>query len=265
MTLTTAISLHLGNPSLLEEMLSVIQHLERQGLVFDLYITLQDGKAVKQTIHTLFPKAVILEVENRGMDVGGFLYTIPVVCKYDYVLKLHSKTDEKWRRGLYTPLVNDVRMVFSAFERDPTVGAIGPRRYIYSERKSRPPNAYYLEQLAKYHGVPYQDTPFVGGTMFWIRGSLLKKIRDVKSVLKTLNTPETFDPNWYSLYYRVPLVQAQEHYNKEVLAGKAPYKNCLDGRIRKGNRIIGDGMKEHAYERFFGLLVTGSGYKLLGL
>jgi len=107
--------------------------------------------------------------------------------------------------------------------------------------------------------------------MFWIKVPLLKQCFSKVSVpecLRKLNTIHTLDPHWYLINYPELRLkntkEAKEHYTQR---GKREGKhaNCLEARHRKARRYIPDGMIEHAYERFFGLMVEGLGSTVVGV
>lgn len=137
----------------------------------------------------------VLVVPNRGKDVGGLLAAIREggLLDSDLVLKLHSKKShnpetyfqaisalfgqeirdgDHWRRALIQPLAGSawhVDAVLKLFQDDPAVGMVGARPFITSAPDA---NAALSRDVYARFGVP-QGAPFVAGTMFWIRSSLL--------------------------------------------------------------------------------------------
>jgi hypothetical protein len=276
-----AVVLHIGSLGPLVELLSDVQNVQLAGVTFDLYVNLASGKVdeaqATALIKKTFPQALIQTSENRGMDIGGFLKLLPLVMTaapaYDYVLKLHTKSNQYWRRSLIVPLcgsATQVRHCLNTLQRQPHVGMIGAARHLYREVRLRRPNYYYLQQLTSQLQLPYVDCHFIGGTMFWMRMSLLTEVfakRDLHALWNQLNTAETFDPYWYLISYRdkgvLTIEAAQQHWEKR---GKAAgrFRNCLDAREHGSTRYLPDGMLEHAWERLFGLLVKVRGLQVTG-
>lgn len=137
----------------------------------------------------------VLVVPNRGKDVGGLLAAIRDggLLDSDLVLKLHSKKShnpdtyfqaisalfgqeirdgDHWRRALIQPLAGSdwhVQAVLKLFQDDPAIGMVGARPFITSAPDA---NASLSQEIYARFGAP-QGAPFVAGTMFWIRSSLL--------------------------------------------------------------------------------------------
>ena len=274
--------IHAGSLSPLAELLRDVNSVRMTGVPFDLYVNLASGKIDEANaialIKEAFPLAIIITSENRGMDIGGFLKMLPLVFsasqKYDYVLKLHTKSASGWRRSLITPICGNshqVKLCLQIFQTQSQVGMIGSGRHLYRETRHKRPNCYYLQQLATDFKVPYGDCQFIGGTMFWIRTSLLENVfhnQDIEVLWNKLNTPQTLDPHWYLVNYHdtgvATVTQARQHWE---LQGKEAgrYCNCLDARERGSNKYVADGMLEHAMERFFGLVTKVQGKTVIGL
>jgi hypothetical protein len=276
-----AVVLHVGSLAPLVELLNDARNVHLAGVPFDLYANLATGKvdeaAASALIREAYPQAVVRTSENRGMDIGGFLKLLPLVMAatpaYDYILKLHTKSDLRWRRSLIVPICGSpaqVKLCLGTLQRQPLIGMIGSARHLYREPRFRRPNYHYLQQLTTHLQLPYIDCPFIGGTMFWMRASLLKRVfekHDLNALWSQLNTPETFCCNWYFTNYRdrgvTTLVEAQRHW--EVHGQKAGrYRNCLDAREHGSTHYIPDGMLEHAWERLFGLIVRVRGLQVIG-
>ena len=276
-----AVILHVGALAPLPELLRDITNIRFANIPFDLFVNLVEGKvdvtSATGLIKTAFPGAVIVTSENRGMDIGGFFKVLPLVLsgeqKYDYILKLHTKSAQWWRRKLIMPICGNpyqIRYCLQTLKANPKVGMIGTSQHLYTEIKGRRPNHHYLETLSQKFKLPLTSFHFIGGTMFWIRVSILDKAlqgQDLESLRQELNTPETFDPYWYLLQYRddnvKTVTEAQEHWDRHgQKAGR--FRNCLDAREKGSQHYIPDGMLEHAYERWFGWIVKHAGQTVMG-
>jgi Rhamnan synthesis protein F len=212
--------------------------LKRLTIPFDLIVTTVPGREnLVEAIRLDFPDADIEVMENRGRDVRPFLVLLESgrLDRYRYVCKVHGKKSSDggrkshmgaiWRRRLLFDLLAAPGLaasVLDMFERDPSVGMIGPRAFrlpsqTYSEELSWSANRETVLKLAGRMGVAADAfrLDFFGGTMFWVRPEALAPLRKLK-------LSEAF---------------AQE-------------KGLLDGGL------------EHAVERIFGAAVVAAGYRL---
>ena len=55
-----------------------------------------------------FPNAIFTYGENKGMDIYGFFLQIEYIIKnniqLDYICKIHTKSDDRWRNDMINPL-----------------------------------------------------------------------------------------------------------------------------------------------------------------
>jgi hypothetical protein len=212
--------------------------LRRLTAPFDLIVTTTPGRErLIETIRREFPYAEIEVIENRGRDVRPFLTLLERgrLDRYRYVCKVHGKKSSDggrkshmgslWRRRLLFDLLAApglVRSIVDRFERDPSVGMIGPRAFrlpsdTYSEELSWSANKEQVLNLAERMGIPPDQfrLDFFGGTMFWVRPEALAPLRSLG---------------------------LSEDFSEE--------KGLLDGGL------------EHATERLFGASVVAAGYRL---
>jgi Rhamnan synthesis protein F len=212
--------------------------LKRLTIPFDLIVTMVAGLGgLAEAISRDFPDASIEAMENRGRDVRPFLVLLEKgrLDRYQYVCKVHGKKSSDggrksymgaiWRRRLLFDLLAAPSLaasILDMFERDPSVGMIGPRAFrlpseAYSEELSWSVNRKTVLDLAGKMGVPADQflLDFFGGTMFWVRPEALAPLRKLK---------------------------LSEAFPEE--------KGLLDGGL------------EHAVERLFGAAVVAAGYRL---
>lgn len=205
---------------------------------FDLIVTTVAGREqLIETIRQAYPRAEIEVVENRGRDVGPFIALLERgrLDHYKYICKIHGKKSIDGRRKTYMGAMWRRRLLFDllgapgaadaaieAFERDPSIGMIGPRVFRlpkegYSEDLSWSANRSMTLKIAERMGVPSEKfhLDFFGGTMFWVRPEALKPLANLG------------------------------------LAADMPYES---GRI--------DGDLPHAIERVLATSVLAAGYKL---
>lgn len=237
---TIAVHLHIHFVEPLEELLDTLGGL---GVSFDLFVTTTDPSGcVRQSVHARFPQATVLQLPNKGKDIGPFLQVLEQerLDRYDLVLKLHGKRSrndpeymdvvrtlfgndivdgDDWRRKLIAPIAGTpvrVARILQAFAEDPKLGMLGAEKFICSAPDA---NSDPYTELCDCLGVA-PECRFFGGTMFWIRGKLLQRLHEAKI------TQSDFDAD-----------QAQ----------------AVEGTL------------EHAFERVFGDLVIGQGCYIGGV
>ena len=170
---------------------------------FDLIVTTVAGRErLIETIRQAYPRADIEVVDNRGRDVGPFMTLLERgrLDRYKYICKIHGKKSIDGRRKTYMGAMWRRRLLFDLlgapgaanaaidmFERDPTVGMIGPRAFRlpkdgYSEDLSWSANRSMTLKIAERMGVPADEfrLDFFGGTMFWVRPEALKPLANLR-------------------------------------------------------------------------------------
>ncbi|MBQ7285439.1 MAG: hypothetical protein IJW72_04220 [Alphaproteobacteria bacterium] len=206
---------------------------------YDLYITLpEDNFALIRKIKSFHKETKIFVIENRGYDVGAFIFFLHRInlSDYDLILKLHTKGKNgcDWRIGYYTVsrkywnkllfegLLGSEKLFaknMQNFEKFPKLGMIGSKYLITSAFRNYKPVAHDVHKMMKeLINVYPARIKFVAGTMFMVRSSLLQKIKDNFSF-------EDFEQT---------------------------DKNTKDGTLA------------HILERAFGSLVVESGYEIKG-
>jgi lipopolysaccharide biosynthesis protein len=272
-----ALALHLFNFDLLEELYSYLQNLIKAGYRYDMYVAVPFGSDITQ-LRKYWPQATVTTHENRGFDIASFFSLCRLILqrKYDLVLKLHTKSDPGWRRSLIAPLLGDPSKAKAAVEafKNPKVGMVGARQWVIPMPSTHwGIYHHHITEICRDWQVPLVPCHFIGGTVFWVRWSLFEKQMrhvDLEKVVASTNDENTLDWSWYILHYsdlRTAGIDTEEkaraHWRDH---GKSERRACnvLYGR-KHGIPIWVDGMIEHAYERFFGLLVIHGGQEILGV
>jgi glycosyltransferase involved in cell wall biosynthesis len=137
----------------------------------------------------------VAKIPNRGKDIGGLAYAIKheYLLDSDYLLKIHSKKSQnpdtyfeaisalfgmriddgdQWRRALVAPLIGSaqrIKEIVHWFDSDSSLGMVGASAFVSTAPDS---NAELYRKVCSGFGVPC-GMPFVAGTMFWVRSSLL--------------------------------------------------------------------------------------------
>jgi len=220
---------------LLEEFLRYLSNIND---LFDLYISIPPKfKNLKNEIFkkcTNFLKFVhkikVLFFPNRGRDIYPFLKILKKypICKYDYVLKLHTKKSnfpkigELWRKQMCIRLIGSSRIyekIKSLFKIKKT-GLVIPLGYAMEIRYYLGDNFTKLQKLLQNFKIPNDylySSFFPLGSMFWFKPEVCKDLQKVD--LRKIKFEEE------------------------------------RGQI--------DGTWAHAFERFFGILPTVQSYKVM--
>ncbi len=207
---------------------------------YHLYITMTQRNAnLVEEIKKFHPETTIFIVENRGYDVGPFVYFLNQIEleQYDLILKIHTKNNKKglgetlnhryvsrkfWFKLLMGGLLGTSSLFkknIAQFEQNSNLGMIGSKYLITSDiKRSQEVQKDVQDTMSKLGFIKPKTITFVAGTMFIIRSNLLQKIKDNYTLADFLPT---------------------------------------DGNIR-GETLA------HILERVFGCIVVASGYKIKG-
>ena len=174
---------------------------------YDLFFTfVKEYPDVFNDIHTSFPSAHIEVVDNRGFDVGPFIYTLSKVNldDYSYIIKLHTKrsldsknifsihSGGRWRNSLFNFLNNEsiFNSVVHRLENNPSIGMHGAANLIFN-RYSDPRKSHKVcEAYLKERNFPLISYRFVAGTMFMVRASLFKELLSLNNSLTDFESPD---------------------------------------------------------------------------
>lgn len=231
------VHLHLYYINQLDEILARLQNL--QELNFDLYVTMiEKSPAAEQKIKQFKPDAHILQLENKGYDIGPFMEVLHSLNldNYDYLLKIHTKgtaaenytringkrlNNKLWNRLLFDALLfseeqvhNNLRQLANA-----DIGMLSSAYLITDDKKLYEQFLPQINEILQAESLPQVDTfSFVAGTMFWAKASLFKPLQKYRLA----DFPVT------------------------------------DGKIKEGTLA-------HCFERLFGAVAQAQGLKLYGV
>ena len=155
--------------------------------------------------------SVILKSPNKGMDIGGFLYTYKHVdADTDIILKIHTKKGlgdttnpsntlkrygidkakkigGDWFKNLMNGVLknkNQVNNIINEFTLNPKCGMVGFKLYNNYDVNIKEMRKIY--DLINIH--PKEDDPFfIGGTTFWVSNVVMKKYFTNENIDKILN------------------------------------------------------------------------------
>lgn len=241
-----AVCLHLFYTDMWEE---ITHYLDNINHPYKLYVSLVDGyydESIMGKIHSYKPDMVtIVVVENKGVDIGGFLNVYPMIDEdTDLVLKIHSKKSiglpnrpsdmvkvygvdlakqkgrEWFERNMNGVLrsTDFVNNVIKKIKTDEKCGLIGHNLETYVG-----PNDFIVKELIKSFNLSSDvyGSPFIDGTMFWVRNDILKKYFDkggCNNILKMIPKGYLNEPSInHSLERIFGYIVKNEGKNVEVL------------------------------------------------
>ena len=281
--------IHIGNYSIFQKMRHFIDNLvsaQYDAYNLNIYFNVVEGAVSSEEMNSLkksYPNEYIIVSENYGFDIGSFFHTLQYIkqkqLKFDFILKIHTKTNANLRTNLLEPIlgsIQNIRNVFSVFDSNKNTGIIAARKgrcidaHIDFTR-----NQPYLQELVKCY---FNETtavckqPYVSGTMFWMRFSMIDELfmnYDLPNIYNSMNNIYSFDWNWY--YYAntkyigtIPLNKSKlyEHYLKHGKTLQISGNIFHAIKYNTNSSLLRDGMIEHAYERFFCYGMHRLGYQL---
>lgn len=176
-----------------------------------------------------------ISVPNTGMDIGAFLRSVQFCeksTKFDVICKIHTKSDTEWRRTLCDPILDDVEKVqdiLRLFTNIPDLGCCAANRWILNVSEDVHNHDIVSEYCSRLNFTnPYtthqKDMYFVGGTIFWLRWSI------IQNIIRKHNTI---------------INEAIQKFEKGYI------KNTTSTHT-------------HAWERLLGIIVTASAHEFIG-
>ena len=174
-----AAAVHLYDGRLWPELAACIRRLPAGSEVF---VTVPQDSSNDRLVLVDFPSAKIIRVPNVGRDIAPFIALLPELQKFDLVCKLHGKRDiagsGKWRRTLLKGVAGSrkiVSLILQAFENNPEIVLAGAKRFYLNGARNVFQNR---ENLEKYEPDLPDHYGFFGGTVFWLRPSLVADFPD---------------------------------------------------------------------------------------
>jgi hypothetical protein len=241
-----AVHLHLYYWDLADEFINCLKNIPYK---FDLYITTPQARLDKEKFAKFkkeFENVKLSLPQNRGRDIGGFIYFLNDINlnDYDLILKIHSKkikfdteleeniknispppvypvvNRNLWRKCLLEGVLGSekkVQDILTAFITRPGIGMISSKKLLL-DWHTNPQEMEYFDQIRKKLKL-IKYIRFFAGTMFWIRADILKPLKENYTI-------DDFD------------------FSYETKDGIA---------------------LEHGFERVFGTLVKSQGYNIKGI
>jgi len=278
---------HNGNMGVFKKIEKYIDNLlsvQNSNIEITLFICSIDTFASSdiEYIKKRFPTATHFINENFGFDIGSF-FKVLQMCKnnsieFDYIIKIHTKTNDFDREKLLKPILgsaNRIKIILDMLSND-SIGLVGSvKSMFFNYGNLATHNQNHLKYLLEKFNIGikyYESIQFIGGTMFWCKFSILKKIfwnHNFDHIIQELNNETSLDWNWYICSNEKYIKNITEIKSKEdatthyttfgQIKGLSP--NIFHAiKFKTKSLQIRDGMIEHAYERFFSYAIEGLGF-----
>ena len=230
-----------------------------------------------ETIKNKLKNLIIIEVKNKGMDIGVFLLSLLYLrdnnLNYEYLVKIHTKTDDRFREHVCDHLIGSKKIInhnINLLKNNSKIGMLnGTLTFNYHKNKQFYENHFkYLEYLCNLlldESINNDNLEFAVGTFFYSKFDVFDVFNKnhIKLIYNQLNDFESLDKNWYSIFYN--LKNKNDNFiNQHYLKNK--HKNHGNNlELQKKTECSGmrDFMIEHALERFFGYLNKNKNYTMI--
>jgi hypothetical protein len=199
---------------------------------------------------------IFIKRENKGFDIGGKICCFDYIYKrnipYNYILCLHTKTDNEKRLLYSLPLIKDierVQIIENLFKNDEKLCGIFPNLIL--DYTINPifinGNIAYYSEILDFLNCKKVDK-FVEGNFMILSKCVIDYIfkSNLKIFYNNLNDENTFDYNWFNFFYKknLSLTKSYELFIKEKLNGN-------DFWLKNNNEMLRDAMFEHVFERIY--------------
>lgn len=122
-----ALILHFGNDKLLNEMKKYLLKIKHNkfDMDVDIYISIvkdlvKDVKYIQDEFKKIDNDCTFFTFPNKGADIGPFLLTIKYLMdkkvNYDFIIKIHTKSNNKWRKEMIEPFIKRMKLMKILFE-----------------------------------------------------------------------------------------------------------------------------------------------------
>jgi lipopolysaccharide biosynthesis protein len=176
-----AVCFHLGYVDRFNEFTPYIDNVIQCCCSTDIYITYREDINPTEMCLKKYPNAQIFKADH-GCDTGAFLLQIKSILasgkKYDYIFKLHTKSNNRSFKTWNTDLLDNiagsteqVTTIVNLFRDNQDIGMIGSRRWLLR----RDSNYEIFREICKRNKINMEGH-FIGGTIFWIRMEIIEKM-----------------------------------------------------------------------------------------
>ena len=270
--------IQVGNFNTLEKMyhyLDILNEVNENYLIALVENQINDEKLaiLKKKLKNL----VIIEVKNKGMDIGIFLLSLLYLrennLKYKYLVKIHTKTDDRFREHVCDHLIGSKKCIennFFKMEQDKNIGMLnGTLIFNFSKNNSFFNNhmryLYYLTDTILGEKLDVDKLEFAVGTFFYSRFDVFEILdsNHIKLIYNQLNDYKSIDINWYSIFYNIKNKSDEFIIDHWIKNKNKNFGNNLELQYKTDCQGMRDFMIEHALERFFGYLNKNMNYTMV--
>ena len=275
-----AVLYHLGNrPSreFAKQWRYYLQNLYMHTESLDLFVNIRNIAVVNELCtfgsNLGLETFITVQEENRGADIGGFFVSLAATIQqcndYKFVLKAHAKSSETWARRMISPLLGSPRCaqgLVQLFDK-PHTGMVasfdnqhkGQKLVLSwgSDKASFALTTTHEERLLAELEItlPRAKRVFHAGGIIALNGpACVDALREkLASFYYDLNTPRSFDWNWYRLMKRL-ISESKEEVEAHF---KAHGNNIGNSYVRHHSPgYYPDAQVEHAWERVLTYLIV---------
>jgi hypothetical protein len=243
----------------------------------NIYYTIIDEECIDKNINRikeLTPNCTILKTKNMGMDIGLFIINLIYFRDNNinpkYILKLHTKTDDRFRNNVLNNLCKNKETILKNLNLFKNNNGMLTGTFIYSYNKNKSyydNHMNYLHYLSKYiynKELNLNNLEFAVGTFFYAKFDLFSilDIVNLKFLYNKLNNLSTLDINWYKIFYNLHKLSDDEiilHYRNYP----TNYGNNLIMQHKTKCLGMRDFMIEHSLERFLGYICKNNNLNII--
>ena len=190
------VCVHIFYKELWSELASCLENIPE---AYELYVTcVDDVDSIRKMVHPSFPFAQVVQVKNRGFDVGPFFYAISQVDlnNFDIVIKLHTKRnipeDYYFRINVSGTRFRDHLLAFCRTRANwemaklqlarKDIGMVGSGRLTLNRFSDFLKQYSHVYAPLEKAGLCWRGGYFIAGTMFAIKADLLKPWQNVYTI-----------------------------------------------------------------------------------
>jgi len=227
-----ALILHVGNIKVFQKIIEDYPNFFNNERI-DLYISCNKNDDY-DLLKTKFPNSNIFIFGNIGMDIGPFLliiqYMINKNLTYDYYIKIHTKTDPRWRNVMIKPIYNNLEFFLNYITIEPSIQLYGCKEFYYNGNFNI--NYNYILDIIKRNYPDYTDK-------FLNFCKKPNQLQCVKTPYFIAGTVFVFNQEYFNLFKKITNI----NYEYNILES---------GYITNDER---NPRKTHAWEYLFGYIV----------
>lgn len=170
------IILHCGNMEIAEEIIDLL--INNKLNKYLLAISYYDDDVINQLskkINSNFNEYFIIKTNNLGSDITPSLilyHNLKQIISFDLVMKLHTKTNDKWRNELILPLIKNMDAILDSFNNNKYIAMICAKKWLLNFDQHC---SLYAKEILNTNDIG-RNKKFCGGTCFINREKYWEKI-----------------------------------------------------------------------------------------